>query len=54
MNDKKEVIYDPDLDDNISKKLRDVTNDFHYVTILDEDDQDQDPRTTLELFFVER
>lgn len=54
VNDKKEVIYDPDLDDNISKKLRDVTNDFHYVTILDEDDQDQDPRTTLELFFVER
>lgn len=54
VNNKKEVIYDPDFDDNVSKKLRDVTNDLNYVTVLDEDDQDQDPRTTLELFFAER
>lgn len=53
-NGKGEVIYDPDLEDNLSKKLPDITNDLDFITIVDEDDQDQDPRVNLELFFVKR
>ncbi|KAJ5388732.1 hypothetical protein N7509_011273 [Penicillium cosmopolitanum] len=53
-NGQGEVVYDPDLEDNLSKKLRDITNNLDYITIVDEDDVDQDPRVNLELFFVER
>lgn len=53
-NGQGEVIYDLDLEDNLPKRLRDITNNLDYITIVDEDDVDQDPRVNLELFFVER
>lgn len=50
-----DVIYDPDLDDNLSNKLSEfgITN-HSSIIVVDEDDQDQDPRVNLELFIIER
>ncbi|KAJ5918518.1 ubiquitin-like activating enzyme [Penicillium verhagenii] len=49
------VIYDPDLEDNLPKKLSElgITNGT-WITVMDEDDQDKVPRVNLELFFIER
>ncbi|KAJ5993554.1 ubiquitin-like activating enzyme [Penicillium sp. IBT 35674x] len=49
------VIYDPDLEDNLPKKLSElgIIKDS-WITVVDEDDQDQDPRVNLELFINER
>ncbi|KAJ5953254.1 ubiquitin-like activating enzyme [Penicillium verhagenii] len=49
------VIYDPDLEDNLPKKLSElgITNGT-WITVMDEDDQDKAPRVNLELFFIER
>lgn len=49
------IIYDPDLEDNLPKKLSElgITKDS-WITVVDEDDQDQDPRVNLELFIIER
>ncbi|KAJ5239109.1 hypothetical protein N7468_003728 [Penicillium chermesinum] len=49
------VIYDPDLEDNLSKKLQDLgLGNQSFLTVVDEDDQDQDPRVNLELIVVQR
>lgn len=44
------TIYDPDLDDNLPKKLEDlgVKNDS-FLTVVDEDDE---PRVNLELVII--
>ena len=44
------TIYDPDLDDNLPKKLEDlgVKNDS-FLTVVDEDDE---PRVNLELVIL--
>ncbi|KAJ5672008.1 ubiquitin-like activating enzyme [Penicillium longicatenatum] len=49
------IIYDPDLEDNLPKKLSElgITKDS-WITVVDEDDQDQDPRVNLELFIIEK
>ena len=49
------IIYDPDLEENLPKKLSElgITKDS-WITVVDEDDQDQDPRVNLELFIIER
>jgi ubiquitin-like 1-activating enzyme E1 B len=56
VNSAGQVIYDPDLEENLTRKLSEpaITNGFSFLTIRDEDDQDQDPRVNLDLFFVER
>ncbi|KAJ5714689.1 uncharacterized protein N7483_011870 [Penicillium malachiteum] len=49
------VIYDLDFDDHLSKKLSELgINNDSSITIVDEDDQDQDPRVNLELHIIER
>ena len=49
------MIYDPDLEDNLSKKLQDLgIGNQSFLTIVDEDDQDKDPRVNLELVIVQR
>lgn len=53
-NGQGEVVYDPDLEDNLSARLQDITNNLDYITVVDEDDVDKVPRVNLELFFVER
>jgi ubiquitin-like 1-activating enzyme E1 B len=47
------TIYDPDLEDNLPKKLAalGVTNES-FITIMDE--EDEEPRVNLELRVVER
>jgi ubiquitin-like 1-activating enzyme E1 B len=47
------TIYDPDLEDNLPKKLASlgVTSDS-FITIVDE--EDEEPRVNLELRVVER
>jgi ubiquitin-like 1-activating enzyme E1 B len=47
-----EVIYDPDLEDNLAKKLSDLdlTKDS-FVTVIDDEDE---PRVNVELVLVER
>ncbi|KAJ5647805.1 ubiquitin-like activating enzyme [Penicillium lividum] len=49
------LIYDPDLEENLPKKLSElgITSDS-WITVVDEDDQDQDPRVNLELFMIEK
>ncbi|KAJ5083436.1 hypothetical protein N7456_012863 [Penicillium angulare] len=49
------LMYDPDFEENLSKKLPELgfTNGASII-VVDEDDQDQDPRANLELFIVER
>ncbi|KAJ5330461.1 ubiquitin-like activating enzyme [Penicillium atrosanguineum] len=49
------LIYDPDLEDNLPSKLSDlgVTN-WAFLTIVDDDDQDQDPRIDLQLVISAR
>ncbi|KAJ5256884.1 Ubiquitin-activating enzyme E1-like [Penicillium angulare] len=49
------LIYDPELEENLSKKLSELgfTNGTS-ITVVDEDDEDQDPRANLELFIIER
>lgn len=49
------LIYDQDLDDNLPSKLLDlgVTN-WAFLTIVDDDDQDQDPRIDLQLVISAR
>lgn len=49
------VIYDPDLEDNLPKKLSElgIKNDS-ALTIIDEDDIEKDPRVNLEFWVVER
>lgn len=44
------LIYDPDLDDQLSSKLSDmgITN-WAFLTVVDDDDQDKDPRIDLQL-----
>lgn len=47
-----EVIYDPDLEDNLAKKLSDFDlRKDSFVTIIDDEDE---PRVNVELVFVER
>ena len=49
------VIYEPDLDDNLPSKLSElgVTNGA-FLTIVDDDDEDQDPRIDLQLVISAR
>ncbi|KAJ6024127.1 hypothetical protein N7540_004924 [Penicillium herquei] len=49
------LIYELDFDENLSKKLSElgITNDSS-ITIVDDDDQDQEPRVNLELHIIER
>ncbi|KAJ5712563.1 hypothetical protein N7493_009031 [Penicillium malachiteum] len=49
------IIYELDFDENLSKKLSElgISNDSS-ITIVDDDDQDQDPRVNLELHIIER
>lgn len=49
------LIYDLDLDDNLPSKLSDlgVTN-WAFLTIVDDDDQDQVPRIDLQLVISAR
>ncbi|KAJ5811388.1 ubiquitin-like activating enzyme [Penicillium riverlandense] len=47
-----EVIYDPDLEDNLAKKLSDFDlGKDSFVTVIDDEDE---PRVNVELVFVER
>lgn len=47
------LIYDPDLEENLSKKLSDLgIKDHTFVTVADE--EDQDPRVNLNLLVVGR
>lgn len=47
------TIYDPDLEDNLAKKLSDLgVKDDTFVTIVDEDDEN--PRVNLEMVAAER
>jgi ubiquitin-like 1-activating enzyme E1 B len=47
-----EVIYDPDLEDNLAKKLSDFDlRKDSFVTVIDDEDE---PRVNVELVFVER
>lgn len=49
------VIYDPDMEDALSKKLTEWGNGVKpFVTIRDEDDLDKDPRVNLQLEIVNR
>ena len=56
------VIYDPDLEEdleedrkNLPKPLSELgITDQSFITIVDEDDQDQDPRVNVELVIVDR
>lgn len=51
----KDIIYDPDMEDLLSKKLSELVNkDEPFVTVLDEDDLGKDPRVNLQLEFVDR
>ncbi|KAJ6095942.1 ubiquitin-like activating enzyme [Penicillium sp. IBT 16267x] len=49
------IIYDPELEGNLPKKLSElgITKDS-WIIVVDEDDQNQDPRVNLELFIIER
>lgn len=52
---KDKVIYDPDMEDMLPKKLSELGNkDEPFVTVLDQDDEDKDPRVTLHLEVVNR
>lgn len=47
------TIFDPDLEDNLSKKLVDLgVKKDTFVTVIDE--EDEDPRVNLELSVIER
>ncbi|KAJ5611221.1 ubiquitin-like activating enzyme [Penicillium lagena] len=47
-----EVIYDPDLEDNLAKKLSDFDlRKDSFVTVIDDEDE---PRVNVELVFVEK
>ncbi|KAJ5638554.1 hypothetical protein N7528_000944 [Penicillium herquei] len=49
------IIYELDFDDNLSMKLSELgISDDSSITIVDDDDQDQDPRVNLELHIIER
>jgi ubiquitin-like 1-activating enzyme E1 B len=49
------VIYDPDLEDNLPKKLSELgIKNGSSLTVLDEDDIENDPRVNLEFWVVER
>lgn len=49
------MIYDPDLEENLPKKLQELgIGNQSFLTVVDEDDQDQDPRVNLELVVVQR
>ena len=50
INTEQGTIYDPDLDDNLPKKLSDLGVEYSsFVTVIDEDDQ---PRVNLQLVVV--
>ncbi|KAL4961742.1 E1 ubiquitin-activating protein ubaB [Aspergillus stella-maris] len=50
INTEQGTIYDPDLDDNLPKKLSDLGVEYSsFVTVIDEDDQ---PRVNLQLIVV--
>jgi ubiquitin-like 1-activating enzyme E1 B len=49
------VVYEPEMEDNLPKKLSElgITNDS-FLTVIDEDDIEQDPRVNLEFWIVEQ
>lgn len=50
-----EVIYDPDMEDMLPKKLSELgIKSETFIVVRDEDDQDQDPRVNLQLEIVDR
>lgn len=49
------IVYDPDLDDLLPEKLSNLNiKDQTFLTIVDQDDKDQDPRINLELLVLQR
>ncbi|KAJ5184165.1 ubiquitin-like activating enzyme [Penicillium capsulatum] len=49
------LVYDPELEDLLPKKLSELNiKDQTFITIVDEDDQNKDPRVNLELLVVQR
>lgn len=50
-----EVVYDPDMDNMLPKKLSEIgIKNETFVTVRDEDDQDKDPRVNLQLEVLDR
>lgn len=49
------IIYDPDEDTHLEKTLTELGIANHSsITVVDEDDEDQDPRVNLDLYVFER
>ena len=50
-----EIVYEPDMEENISMKLSEfgIKHDT-TLTVIDEDDREQDPRVNLECWVTER
>lgn len=49
------VIYDPELDDNLPRKLSELgIKSDTFLTVIDLDDIEKDPRVNLELWVIER
>jgi ubiquitin-like 1-activating enzyme E1 B len=49
------VIYDPEMDDNLPRKLSELgIKSDTFLTVIDSDDIEKDPRVNLELRVVER
>lgn len=49
------TLYDPELDDNLEKKFSDLgVKDGSFLTIVDEDDEEGEPRVDLVLGVVEK
>lgn len=49
------VVYDPDMEDNLPRKLSELgIKSDSFLTVIDDDDVEKDPRVNLELWIVER
>ena len=48
-------IYDVEMEDQLPRLLSELgVSDQTFITVVDEDDQDQEPRVNLDLIAVER
>jgi ubiquitin-like 1-activating enzyme E1 B len=49
------IVYDPEMEDNLPKKLSElgIKNDS-FLTVIDDDDLEKDPRVNVEFWVVER
>lgn len=55
MNNTGKLIYDPDEEEQLPKKLSEMEiGNQSSLTIVDDDDQNKNPRINLELLVVER